>query len=113
MLKYNLSCILLLALGLSTGLKAQDQGNAAPQQRNDGKVIQIEAQVLDVRAELPTVQIVDKRKKSDFDEVKVEKSFKSELSSQTEELKFRPAATRLIEPIDDREIESLLNKKRF
>ncbi len=86
-----------------------------PQQRrranNPQQVIQLEAQIVDTRVELPQVQILDKRKKIDFDEVKVEKSFSSELSSKSEELKFTPNTSGKINSIDD--IQILINKKRF
>lgn len=80
------------------------------QQQGDG-VIQIEAQRIDTRVELPQVQILDKRKKSDFDEVKVEKSFRSELSGKNEELQFTPNTSGRIKPIAN--VEALLKKKRF
>jgi len=95
---------LMLGAGMTAFAQAQ-QG-----QGND-KVIEIEAQILDARVELPQVQILDKRKKSNFDEVKVEKSFKSELSGKTEELKFTPNTSGKIKPIKN--IDVLLNKKRF
>jgi hypothetical protein len=84
----------------------QDTGN-----RQQVQVIDIEAQILDARVELPQVQILDRRKKSDFDEVKVEKSFDSELSGKTEDLKFTPNTSGKIRSIKN--VDELLNKKRF
>jgi TolA-binding protein len=99
-------------LMLSAGMTALAQQPAQQgQEQNNDKVIEIEAQILDARVELPQVQILDKRKKSNFDEVKVEKSFKSELSGKTEELKFTPNTSGKIKPIKN--IDVLLNKKRF
>ncbi len=89
---------------------AQQQGQGQNNAQTD-EVIQIEAQILDSRAELPQVQILDKRKVSDFDEVKVEKSFRSELSGETEELDFKPVTSGKIKPIKN--IKELVNKKRF
>lgn len=97
-------------LMVSVSITALAQQPAQQGQSSD-KVIEIEAQILDARVELPQVQILDKRKKSDFDEVKVEKSFKSELSGKTEELKFTPNTSGKIQPIKN--IDVLLNKKRF
>ncbi len=106
------SRILLLCLffliGGTLGLFAQQEQE---REVNEDQVIQIEAQILDTRAELPQVQILDKRKVSEFDEVKVEKSFKSELSGKSEEIEFKPITSGRIKPI--RNIEELLNKKRF
>ncbi|MCB0259142.1 MAG: hypothetical protein KDH97_01085 [Calditrichaeota bacterium] len=82
-----------------------------PQQQGEPEVIDIEAQFLDTRVELPQVQILDKRKQAKFDEVKVEKSFSSELSGKNEELKFVPNTSGKIKPIKN--IDVLLNKKRF
>lgn len=89
----------------------QGQGAQQRQGQSSDGVIELEALILDARVELPQVQILDKRKKSDFDEVKVEKSFKSELSGKTEELKFTPNTSGKIQPIKN--IDVLLNKKRF
>lgn len=109
MANFKILCLLIwLALGVSMAALAQ-----APAQpgKSGAQVIEIEAQILDARVELPQVQILDKRKKSNFDEVKVEKSFKSELSGQTEELKFTPNTSGKIRAIKN--VDVLLNKKRF
>lgn len=87
------------------------EGQGAQQGQSSDGVIELEALILDARVELPQVQILDKRKKSDFDEVKVEKSFRSELSGKNEELKFTPNTSGKIQPIKN--IDVLLNKKRF
>ena len=90
---------------------AQGDPQPRPQQQGEPEVIDIEAQFLDTRVELPQVQILDKRKQAKFDEVKVEKSFSSELSGKNEELKFVPNTSGKIKPIKN--IDVLLNKKRF
>ncbi len=109
------TCIVVLLLGASSLFAQEPQEPEDPPQRqratNPQQVIQLEAQIVDTRVELPQVQILDKRKKTDFDEVKVEKSFTSELSSKSEELKFTPNTSGKIKSIKD--IQSLLNKKRF
>ena len=102
-----LLCLFLLVGSSLSSLFAQEQEREV----NEDQVIQIEAQILDTRAELPQVQILDKRKVSEFDEVKVEKSFKSELSGKSEEIEFKPITSGKIKPI--RNMEELLNKKRF
>lgn len=112
----------LLFAGISFLGAQQPQGRQQPQQEGQRRqqtqqasageqVIQIEAQVIDTRAELPQVQILDKRKKSDFQEVTVDKSFETELSGKTEELKFTPLTSGKIKPIKN--IDLLLNKNRF
>ncbi|NIT54737.1 MAG: hypothetical protein GWN00_00375 [Aliifodinibius sp.] len=102
----------LLLLGISSVLaqegEAEDDNN---QQQRAQKVIELEAQILDARAELPQVQILDTRKSPDFEEVKVEKSFRAELSGKTEELKYTPITSNKIKQIKN--IDALLNKKRF
>lgn len=107
------ACFILLLMGGSSLFAQEPQEPEDPPQRatNPQQVIQLEAQIVDTRVELPQVQILDKRKKTDFDEVKVEKSFTSELSSKSEELKFTPNTSGKIKSIKD--IQSLLNKKRF
>lgn len=97
--------IIIIFGAISMPAIAQDQG------QQQGGVIQIEAQVLDSRLELPQVQILDKRKKAEFDEVKVKKDFKSELSGKNEELKFKPVTSGRIKPVKN--IQALLAKKRF
>lgn len=104
-----LSFMVFILCALSSVALSQEQGGQQP--ASSGEVIQIEAQILDARVELPQVQILDKRKKVQFEEVKVEKSFRSELSARTEELKFTPNTSGKIKRIKD--IEALLNKNRF
>ncbi len=101
------TAILLISV-FSIAVYSQEQEQ---KQGNKGGVIEIEAQRLDVRMELPQVQILDKRKSSQFNEVKVEKSFQSELSGKTEELKFKPNTTKKVSQIKN--IEELLKKRRF
>lgn len=110
----NWKILLLLFLLCSTATSLMAQQEQPPQGNQDqtsGGVIEIEAQILDSRVELPQVQILDKRKKSDFDEVKVEKSFVSELSGKNEELKFEPITSGKIKSIKN--IDVLLSKNRF
>jgi len=98
--------ILLISVS-SIAVFSQEQ----EKKQGDQGVIEIEAQRLDVRMELPQVQILDKRKSSQFKEVKVEKSFQSELSGKTEELKFKPNTTKKVSQIKN--IDALLKKRRF
>ena len=100
--------ILLFIIMGSNVLFAQQRRSPQNQQP---EVIEIEARIIDARAELPQVQILDKRKQVEFDEVKVEKSFKSELSGKTEEVKFVARQRRTVKMIKD--MDALLNKKRF
>lgn len=107
----NLLGVVFVSLVLSGTMAFGQQQGQNQNNAQGNEVIQIEAQILDSRAELPQVQILDKRKVSDFDEVKVEKSFRSELSGETEELDFKPVTSGKIKPI--RNIKELVNKKRF
>lgn len=108
-----------LFFGVFTTLFAQESAQPAqpaqpqlqPGNQQPVQVIDLEALILDARVELPQVQILDKRKKSDFDEVNVDKSFFSELSGKTEELEFTPNTSGKIIPIKN--VDELLNKKRF
>ena len=102
--------VLIISLLIGTSLQVFGQ-SPQQQQSNDVQVIDIEAQILDSRVELPQVQVLDKRKKIKFDEVKVERSFRAELSGKTEEFQFTPKTSDKIKPIKN--IEELLNKKRF
>ncbi len=99
---------IIFVIASSIAVYSQEQNQ---RQADDKGVIEIEAQRLDVRMELPQVQILDKRKSSQFNEVKVEKSFQSELSGKTEELKFKPNTTQKVPHIQD--IAVLLKKRRF
>lgn len=121
-MRLNLFVVLLtLLFGGASFLCAQQPQGQQPQQGQPrqqtpqppqaGQVIELEAQVIDARVELPQVQILDRRKKSDFEEVTVDKSFATELSGKTEELKFTPLTSGKIKPIKN--IDLLLNKSRF
>lgn len=99
--------VLLFLLG---GLLHAQQQQPAPRNQQP-EVIDIEARIINARAELPQVQILDKRKQVEFDEVKVEKKFTSELSGKTEQVKFVSPKKDEIKPIKN--IDILLNKKRF
>ncbi len=104
---------ILWLLGMSTFLFAgflYAQQQPVPRNQQP-EVIDIEARVINARAELPQVQILDKRKQVEFDEVKVEKKFTSELSGKTEKVKFVSPKKDEISPIKN--IDVLLNKKRF
>ncbi len=94
---------LVIGLGLIT--------NVLGQQGNQGNVVNIGPIKLDVRIELPQVQILDKRLAPKFEEVKAEKRFDTEINSKSEYLKFEPITSMKVKPIKN--IEALLNKKRF
>ncbi|RMF61055.1 MAG: hypothetical protein D6748_02590, partial [Calditrichaeota bacterium] len=80
-------------------------------QQGEPEVIEIEARIIDARAELPQVQILDRRKQVEFDEVKVEKSFKTELTGETEKVEIVLTESKRIKPIKN--LDALLKKKRF
>ncbi len=83
------------------------QGN----QQAGNKVVNIGPIKLDVRIELPQVQILDKRIAPDFKDVKAEKRFESEINNKSEYIKFKPITSMRVKPIKN--VEALLNKKRF
>src|SRR4030042_3560180 len=66
---------------------------------------------ISARMELPQVRMFDKRLNPDFKQLSAEKSFASELSPQSEEIKYEPITSGKVKPIDN--IEDLLKKKRF
>ena len=84
------------------------QGN---QQQAGGKVINIGPIKLDVRVELPQVQIMDRRIPPDFEDVKAEKRFENEIVDHREYVKFKPITSMKVKPIKN--VQALLNKKRF
>ncbi len=92
-------------------LQAQDQEGATPQQQPGSKVIQLEELKIDVRQELPTVQILDRRIKGEFEQVKVSKDFQAELTGQTEKIVFKPITSGRVGLIEN--ASQLLSKKRF
>ncbi len=109
MMKRNFVWLVGVFIFLLGGM-LQAQQQPAPRNQQP-EVIDIEARVINARAELPQVQILDKRKQVKFDEVKVEKKFTSELSGKTEQVKFVSPKKDEITPIKN--IDVLLNKKRF
>ena len=66
---------------------------------------------ISARMELPQVKIFDKRITPDFKAVTAEKSFESELKTDSEVINYEPITSGKVEPIKD--IKALLNKKRF
>ena len=107
--------ILLVTFLLGTTLalaQSAGQGGAAAQHPEVidltklGKTYKISA-----RVELPQVKMFSRRLKPNLKEVTAEKSFASELSTQAEEIQFKPITSGKVMPIPD--IEALLKKKRF
>lgn len=109
MKKHYLLGMILMWMGVATAIQAQQQ--PPPQQQGDSGVIQIEEQRLDTRLELPQIQILDKRKQIRFEEVKVEKSFQTEISGKNEKLQFKPNSSGKVRTIKN--IPALVNKPRF
>ena len=110
MRRQQIIALLVLLFGFLSLIQAQDP-QPQPQQPQEGEVIQIRDVIIDARIELPQVQILDKRKVSDFDEVKVEKSFKTELSGKNEEVRFSPVTSGKVKRIKN--VTALINKRRF
>ncbi len=93
---------------------AQPQTNN--QRQNQGQtpaVIDLTERAITIsaRMELPRVKMFSRRLKPDFKEITMEKSFVNELSTQAEEIQFRPITSGKVKPIKN--LEALLNKKRF
>ncbi len=105
----NIFGMILLWMGMATAMHAQQQPPA--QQQGDSGVLQIQEQRLDTRLELPQIQILDKRKQMRFEEVKVEKSFLTEISGKNEKLQFQPNTSGKVRAIKN--IPALVNKPRF
>ena len=101
-LKIAVFSITLVSIGFA------QQGN---QQQAGGKVVNIGPIKLDVRIELPQVQILDKRISPDFEDVKAEKRFENEIVDRREYVKFKPITSMKVKPIKN--VQALLNKKRF
>jgi hypothetical protein len=101
---------LFLFLMSSLSLFAQAQQQQGTSQQQD-QVLDLGEIKIDARVELPQVQILDKRLEPDFEDIKTEKSFQSELSSASELLKFTAITSGKVKPIKN--INELLNKKRF
>ena len=104
------SLLLLLIFVCSLNLRAQDTPQQGAGQQRD-QVLDLGEIKIDARVELPQVQILNKRLQPDFEDIKAEKSFQSELSGASEQLKFTAITSGKVRQIKD--INSLLNKKRF
>lgn len=110
MLSKIINLLLLLALFCSLNLLAQDTPQPRAAQQRD-QVLDLGEIKIDARVELPQVQILDKRLQPDFEDIEAEKSFQAELGGASEQLKFTAITGGKVRPIKD--IETLLNKKRF
>jgi hypothetical protein len=102
--------LLLLIFVCSLNLLSQDTPQQVAGQQRD-QVLDLGEIKIDARVELPQVQILNKRLQPDFEDIKAEKSFQSELSGASEQLKFTAITSGKVRQIKD--INSLLNKKRF
>jgi hypothetical protein len=110
MLNNLIKIVGLFILFCSLNILAQDttgQRTAEPQDR----IIDLGEIQIDARVELPQVQILDKRIEPNFEDVRAEKSFQSELTGTPEFLKFNAITSGKVKPIPD--IRALLDKKRF
>ncbi len=100
---------------LSQEQTVQKQGASFQAQNSSQKpeVIDLttKSYTISARMELPRVKIFDKRIIPNFKEVSVEKSFISELSTESENIQFEPITSGKVKPIPN--IEALLKKKRF
>ncbi|MHB2149200.1 hypothetical protein ACX8XP_09100 [Calditrichota bacterium LG25] len=86
----KLPAFILLTLIWSGLLFAQEQPRQ--QSANQPEVIDLGATEIRVKIETPQVQLITKRIKPDFDEIKLDRSFKKELIGEDEKinLKARP-----------------------
>lgn len=110
MLNIITKTILLFILFCSFNLLAQNttrQQTAEPRDR----IIDLGEIKIDARVELPQVQILDKRIEPNFEDVRAEKSFQSELAGTSEYLRFSAITSGKVKPIPD--VKALLSKKRF
>ena len=110
MLNKIVNLLLLLVLFCSLNLLAQDTPQQDTGQQRD-QVLDLGEIKIDARVELPQVQILNKRLQPDFEDIQAEKSFRSELSGTSEQLKFTAITSGKVRQIKD--ISALLNKKRF
>lgn len=110
MLSKIIHLVLLLILGSLLNLSAQDTPQQSAPQKRD-QVLDLGEIKIDARVELPQVQILNKRLQPDFEDIKAEKSFQSELSGASEQMKFTAITSGKVRPIKD--VDALLNKKRF
>ncbi|MHB2153249.1 hypothetical protein ACX8XN_02485 [Calditrichota bacterium GD2] len=83
----KLPAFILLTLIWSGLLFAQEQ----PQQQsaNQPEVIDLGATEIRVKIETPQVQLITKRIKPDFDEIKLDRSFKKELIGEDEKINLK------------------------
>ena len=95
---------------LSVSLYAQSS-NESPQTNQQSDIIDLGDIKIDARVELPQVQIIDKRIEPDFEDVRAQKSYSSELSGRSERMKFQAITSGKVETVKN--INTLLNKKRF
>lgn len=102
--------ILLSILFCSFSLLAQDTTVQQPAQPQD-RIIDLGEIKIDARVELPQVQILNKRIEPNFEDVRAQKSFQSELTGTSEYLKFNAITSGKVKPIPD--VKALLSKKRF
>lgn len=102
--------ILLLMLLCSINLFAQDT-TSQQMTGTQNRIIDLGEIKIDARVELPQVQILDKRIEPNFEDVRAEKSFQSELTGKSEYMKFSAITSGKVKPIPD--IKALLSKKRF
>ena len=79
--------IVLLVFVFSFSLQAQNQ--PAQQGTNQPQVIDLGATEIKVKVETPQVQLITKRIKPEFDDIKLDRSFKKELVGEDEKINLK------------------------
>ncbi len=85
-MKLIFSMILLMVLSVS--LFAQQQ-QPQQQSQNQPQVIDLGATEIKVKIETPQVQLITKRIKPEFDDIKLDRSFKKELVGEDEKINLK------------------------
>jgi hypothetical protein len=105
----------ILGLVLLTVFPVLSQENQNQQDQNQPTVIDLtklgKTYTISARMELPQVRMFDRRITPDFKQLSAEKSFSTEMTPQSEQIKYEPITSGKVEPIDN--VEALLRKKRF
>lgn len=87
MIQRMMKLSILILLGLAFGLQAQ---NAPKKANNPNQVIDLGTTKVKIKIETPQVQIFSQRIKPEFDDVKIDRSFRKELIGEDEKINLKP-----------------------
>ncbi len=104
-LAYKIFMMVLMALVVNVYAQNQPRQNS-----NQNKIIDLGAKEVKIKIETPQVQIYSQRIKPEFDDIKIDRSFRKELIGENEKINLKPRSD--FAEYNRIDIEQLMKKLR-